>query len=176
MKLLVIAALIIQSTVYGQIDHSSYLKEIKPQNRFDENGRQGYGFGNYSFYFDPIKNRTDHWNAYRSDCFEENDAPENCLMVLDHFIDGSLDGEFNYYNNDTILLMSGYFKDNKLHGVFSFYTHNQFMQFPSYDSLSTYPTRQIIYHKGKKILDVNLNSKGQPIGRMKTRWRQFKWD
>jgi hypothetical protein len=166
--------MLLQIKVYCQISHSAKLRNHPPKNFIDEFGRQGYIFGNDSYYIDPISNKLENWNAYRSNCFEVNDNPEKCLLVLSHYVNGNMDGVFNYYNNDTILLMSGFYRDSKMHGIFSFYTHGANV-FPDYDSLSTQPTRQIIYYKGKRISDISLNSDGQPIGVMKTRHCKRNW-
>lgn len=81
-------------------------------------------------------------------------------------------GEHYYFNADSLLVMSGYFENNKPHGVFWLYCDEDF---PYCVEVSEYPVKQIIYHRGKKLLEMKLDSNGQPFGRATLKRRKFNW-
>lgn len=137
---------------------------------------------NYTIYFNPLSGKIEY-NRFARPCekyidplgdykfhfiYSQSDpcySPKSKLCIRD--------GEQYYFNTDSLLVMSGYFEGNEPHGVFWLYCDKEF---PYCAEVSESPVRQVVFHQGKKLLDIRLDNKGQPFGEGFFKKRGYQWD
>lgn len=139
------------------------LDTINTLNKRTSSGRYGLHLFEGGFYYDPIYNKYLK-NTLYSSCwsseFEQhikatNDTMEYCFFVAAVYREDIFDGLIQYYNSDSLMVMSGTMLKGKPHGRFLIFCSS----FPYCKSVDNFPIRELIYIKGKLISDITNDTK-----------------
>lgn len=143
------------------------LDTVKTLNKKSNGKEYGLHVFEGNNYYDPILNQNVK-NVFFSSCWNSElvkhkktskDTSEYCFFIVINYKDGVPEGIIQYYNSDSMMIMSGTMQKGKPNGKFSLFCSS----FPYCTSVYDYPLREFVYINGKLISDVIIEPKTKNI-------------